>query len=189
MSFWLNDNRFVVYTRQIQFIHRLLLSGLLVGFIFLIWGFLFYFPIKDKIHRLTPQIKDLQNQASNYENVAKAFEKESKLNKDLLFQLKQFNEEAIDSNLFSDFLINLLSRHNISCSVVKPLFNKVNQPFLKDYFNVVFKCKYRDFCDFCNDVDLLPKPLKFCYLKIVRWKDEKIKVCAVFRNVSVVSDV
>lgn len=187
MSFWLNDNKFVVYARQTRFRYRFLLSLLLFSTIFSVWGFVFYLPAKNKISQLNPIISDLRRQSANFENVIKAFNKEQTLSEDLRIKFEQFSDLTIDNKSFSDFLIKMLSKHNISCSGVSPLFNKANQCFFKNYFHVTFKCRYADFCEFCNDADVLPKPLKFCYLKIVRWKDGKIKADAVFRNISVVN--
>ena len=185
MSFWLNDNRFIVCLRQVSFVNKILYSTLIPGFFVLGWAYFFYLPTVSQINLLRPKIIDLEQQVVNFTNIIKSIEKEKNRNKKLQLDFDMLSRLTFDFGKISDFLLNAMTKHNLSCSAISPLYTRLKNGFAKDYFSVVFKCKYVDLIEFCREIAHQRAPLKFCFAKIVRWKDGKIKADIVFRNVRV----
>lgn len=185
MSFWLNDSRFIVCMRQIPFLNKILYSTLLPGLVILVWIYFFYLPRTNQIRQLCFNVIDLEKQVSNFKNTLQSIEKEKNLNKKLKIDIDMFSKLTSDFGKISDYLLSVMLKNNISCLSISPLFTKCKQGFKKDYINIVFKCRYADFMEFCKNIKQKNVPLKFCSVKIVRWKDGKIKANIIFRNVSV----
>jgi len=185
MSFWLNDNKFVVCLRQISFVNKILYSTLVPGLFVLGWTYFFYLPAVNQIKLLRPKINDLEQQVVNFKNIIKSIEKEENRNKKLQLDFDVLSRLTFDFGKMSDLLLNAMTKHNISCSAISPLYTRLKNGFSKEYFSIVFKCKYVDLIKFCREIRELNVPLKFCFVKIMRWKDGKIKADIIFRNVRV----
>lgn len=183
MSFWLNDNKFIVCLRQISFVNKILYSIFCPAFFVLCWAYFFYLPTTNKIKLIRSQNIDLEQQFVNFTKIIKSIEIEENQNKKLQLDFEQLSRLTSDFGKISDLLLNKMMKYNISCSAINPLYTKLKNGISKDYFSIVFKCKYVDFINFCREIEQCVMPLKFCFVKVVRWKDGKIKADIIFRNI------
>jgi Tfp pilus assembly protein PilO len=183
MSFWLNDGKFIIYSRQISLSHKLLISCGVFIFFTASWFYILYLPAKNKTVEQCLKLAELKHAADDFKKLVKSFESEQDKNKKLHIFFDLFKKSSIDSKNISNYLLELSVKHELSCSGIRPLFSRSKQNYEKEYFNLTINGRYHNFLNFLEEINLQNLILKFSYVNVVRWKDEKVKADIVFRNI------
>lgn len=183
MSFWLNDSKFIIYSRQISLSHKLLISCGAFIFFTASWFYILYLPVKNKTAEQVLKLVELKRTVIDFKKLCKCFDSEQDKNKQLHISFDLLKKSSIDSKNISNYLLGLSTKHELSCSEIRPLFSKPRQNYEKEYFNLTIKGRYHNFLNFLKEVNLQNLILKFSYVNVVRWKDEKVKANIVFRNI------
>ena len=181
MPFWCNDSTIISLIRQTSTVQRFVVSFILIFSPTIFILFFFYLPSASQIKKLNIDHKNLIQREQELDQIyskLKTFELE---NEKLLSQLNL----KFKKNDPSDFMMDLIQKHKLSCSNIKPIKSKKNDLIKKDYFTVCVKGLFNDCLALFSDLRKSDQIIKICDLKIYKWKDNKIKFDLVFRYVSV----
>jgi hypothetical protein len=183
MPFWCNDTAISSLLRRTTTVQRLVSSFLLFFFPFIFFIYFFYLPSASQIKKLNCDYKLLTQQVQTlnetYSNL-KIFDQENKI------LLKQLNSKLKKENA-SEFMMNLIQKHDLSCCDIKPLKSIKTDLIKKDYLALSVKGLFKDCVDMFDDLQKSEMPVKICELKMYKWKDSRVKFDLVFRYVSVAS--
>lgn len=183
MPFWCNDTLVISLIRQTSTVQRFISSFILIFFPTFFLFLFFYLPSASQIKKLNADYNNLSQQKEKLDQIysrLKIFELE---NDKLLAQLNL----KLRKNNPSEFMMDLIQKHKLSCSSIKPIKFKKNNLIKKDYFTVCVKGLFKDCLELFGDLSKSDQIIKICDLKIYKWKENRIKFDLVFRYVSLAS--
>jgi hypothetical protein len=183
MPFWCNDTAIKSLFRRTTTGQRLATSFSLLFFPSVFFIYFFYLPSASQIKNLS---KDHKLLTQRVQNLSETYSKFKILDQENNFLLKQLNSKLKKENV-SEFIMNLLQNHGLSCSSIKPIKSTKSDLLKKDYFALSAKGLFKNCVDIFEALQKSGVPVKICKLKMYKWKDNKIKFDLVFRYVSIAS--
>lgn len=181
MPFWCNDSTAISLIRQTSTVQRFAASFILIFSPTIFILFFFYLPSASQIKKLNLDHKNLAQRQLDLDQIyskLKTFEKE---NETLMNQLNLKFKKSDPS----DFMMDLIQKHRLSCSNIKPIKSKKNDLIKKENFTVCVKGFFNDCLELFGDLHKSGQIIKVCDLKIYKWKDNKVKFDLVFRYASI----
>jgi cell shape-determining protein MreC len=181
MPFWCNDTTIFSLIRQTSTVQRFSGSFILIFFPTFFLFFFFYLPSASQIKKLNIDNKNLVQQKQQLDQIYSQMKTIEMENERLLSQLNL----KFKKNDPAEFMMDLIQKHKLSCSNIKPIKSKKNDLIKKDYFIVEVKGLFKDCLELFDDLHKNGQIIKICDLKIYKWKANKIKFDLVFRYASI----
>lgn len=180
MPFWRNDLKIISSFRQIKTAHRLLISFVLISSPYLIFYIFFYCPSGSQVKQLNLDNKKLIQQKRELDEISNRLNdlecENYKMLKHLNLTYHKFDASA--------FITDLIQKHNLSCSDIKPTKSKQEAFIKKEYYSASVKGLFKDYVSFFKDLQSSGKFIKICQFKMYKHKGRKIKIDLDFRGVS-----
>jgi hypothetical protein len=183
MPFWCNDTAIKSLLARTTTGQRLAVSFVLFFFPFIFFIYFVYLPSASQIKNLS---KDHRLLTQRVQNLSETYSKLEILDQENKFLLKQLNSKLKKENA-TEFMMNLIQKHRLSCSNIKPIKSIKNDFIKKDYFALSAKGLFKNCIDMFGAMQKGGLPVKICELKMYKWKDNRIKFDLVFRYVSIVN--
>ena len=181
MPFWLHEPLFVLHTRRLSTLMRLLITLCVFLLLGSGWGIFCWLPLRNAVVQAACTNCDMQKHLAqqqvvlkNQEAVAISYFSTRQKYEEMIRTLQP--EQAIGT------MLALLKRHEIACKGLEPLAKRTKNFIEKEYVSLKMRAPYRQIVAFLSELDAQQgRAIKCKECRFKRWRDSQVQVHAVIR--------